>query len=79
MTVSRLAESLGIERANISQHLAVLRSKSVVLSRKEGNLVYYRLRDKILGKVLDLMRKYFHTHLDEATELLQQLNTPAPK
>lgn len=76
VAVSRILESLGIEQANASQHLAVLRSKNIVVARKEGNQVFYRLRDKILGQILDLMRKYFQAHLAEATELLADMNAP---
>jgi DNA-binding transcriptional ArsR family regulator len=78
--VTRIHESLEIEQANASQHLAVLRSKNIVLTRKEGNQVFYRLRDKILGQVLDLMRKYFLTHLVKASELLADMHSqPARK
>jgi ArsR family transcriptional regulator len=76
--VTRIYESLKIEQANASQHLAVLRSKNIVLSRKEGNQVFYRLRDKTLGQVLDLMRKYFLNHLAEASELLADLHSQQP-
>ena len=54
---------MGIEQANASQHLAVLRSKQIVLNREEGNQVFYSLRDPILGDVLDLMRRYFEAHI----------------
>src|SRR5215467_12296616 len=64
--VARIHERLGVEQANASQHLAVLRGKGVVVNRKQGNQVFYRLRDPILGKVLDLMRKLFHAHLSES-------------
>ena len=78
--VTRIHEALEIEQANASQHLAVLRSKNIVLTRKEKNQVFYRLRDKILGQVLDLMRKYFLAHLAEATELLEDMHSqPARK
>src|SRR5438477_3577721 len=60
--VTRIHERLGLEQANTSQHLAVLRSKQIVIGRKDGNQVFYSLRDRILGKVLDLMRQYFHAH-----------------
>jgi DNA-binding transcriptional ArsR family regulator len=72
--VARIHESLGIEQANASQHLAVLRGKNVVLARKDGSQVFYRLRDKVLGQILDLMREYFHAHLTEAGELLADLH-----
>ncbi len=79
VAVTRIYESLEIEQANASQHLAVLKSKTIVLARKEGNQVFYRLRDKVLGQVLDLMRKYFLAQLAEATELLEDMTSSAPR
>src|SRR5436853_6212344 len=71
--VSRIYELLGLEQANASQHLAVLRSKHIVSGKKEGNQVFYSLRDPILGKVLNLMRKFFQTHLQEALAMLKNM------
>ncbi len=76
VSVARIHETLKIEQANASQHLAVLRNKSIVIARKDGNQVFYRLRDKVLGQVLDLLRKYFESHLTEASEMLADLKTP---
>jgi ArsR family transcriptional regulator len=73
--VTRLYERLGLEQANVSQHLAVLRSRQIVVGRKDGNQVFYSLRDPILGQVLDLMRQYFQAHLSEALELLEDMQT----
>jgi ArsR family transcriptional regulator len=73
--VSRIYETLSLEQANASQHLAVLRSKQIVVGRKEGNQVFYSLRDPILGKILDLMRRYFQAHLSEALEILKGMET----
>lgn len=64
LNAGKLIEQLGIEQANASQHLSVLRSKQIVVNRKEGNQVFYSLRDPVLlGKVLDLMRRYFQAHI----------------
>lgn len=71
--VSRIQERLALEQANVSQHLAVLRAKQIVVSRKDANQVFYSLRDPILGKVLDLMRRYFHAHLKESFQLLEDM------
>ena len=71
--VSRIYERLGLEQANVSQHLAVLRSRHLVMTRKDGNQVLYSLRDRILGKVLDLVRQYFEAHLHEALGLLNDM------
>jgi DNA-binding transcriptional ArsR family regulator len=75
LPVSQICERLGLEQANISQHLAVLRSKQIVDGRKDGSQVFYALRDPILGKILDLMRDYFHAHLNEALELLSDMTS----
>jgi len=73
--VSTVYERLGLEQANVSQHLAVLRAKHIVVSRKDGNQVFYSLCDRVIGKVLDLMRQYFDAHLEESLELLKDMRT----
>lgn len=73
----RVHETLGIEQANASQHLAVLRARNVVVARKEGNQVFYSLRDKLLGDVLNLMKEYFHAHLAESLGTLREIGKEA--
>jgi DNA-binding transcriptional ArsR family regulator len=70
-TVGSLLDEIGVEPANASQHLSVLRSKGLVVNRKEGNLVFYSLRDPLLIEVLDKMKLYFRAHLEEATAMLR--------
>src|SRR5277367_3221850 len=72
MSVSQLCDKLGIEQANASQHLAVLRSKYLVETRKEGNQIFYRLRDPLLGDVLEALRQYFLAHMREALAMLEE-------
>ena len=71
--VTTVYERLGLEQPNASQHLAVLRAKHLVVARKRGNQVHYSLRDRIIGRVLDLMREYFQSHLNESLELLKDM------
>src|SRR5216684_3761539 len=73
--VSRIHERLGLEQANASQHLSVLRSKQIVTGRKDGNQVFYSLRDPVVGMVLNLMKDFFQSHLNEALELLKDIKT----
>ncbi len=70
-----LMAKLGIEQANVSQHLTVLRAKRLVANRKEGNQVFYSVRDPIINKVLALMRRYFQKHLKESLDLLEEIDT----
>ena len=59
LPAGKLLELLQVEQANLSQHLAVLRSKHVLVNRKVGNQVFYAVRDPVLIEVLDLLRQYF--------------------
>jgi ArsR family transcriptional regulator len=68
-----IIERLGIEQANASQHLSILRLKQIVTSRKEGNQVFYSVRDPLILEVLDIMRRYFQAHVEEAMSMLQQI------
>ena len=72
LSVGQLCEQVGVEQANASQHLAVLRNKHIVETRKEGNQIFYRLRDPLLGEVLAKMREYFHAHMSLALEMLRE-------
>jgi DNA-binding transcriptional ArsR family regulator len=76
LSAGALIEKLGMEQANVSQHLAVLRGKQLVSNRKAGNQVFYSVRDPIIMKVLSLMRTYFHAHLKDALAMLGQMDKP---
>lgn len=73
MPAGKLMELLDLEQANASQHLAVLRAKQIVVSRKVGNQVYYSLRDPVLREVLDLLRGYFYAQLSESVTMLEAI------
>lgn len=68
-----IIERLGVEQANASQHLSILRAKQIVSSRKEGNQVFYSVRDPLLIEVLDIMRRYFQAHAEEIVSMLKGL------
>jgi ArsR family transcriptional regulator len=72
VTVGKLCEIIGISQSNASQHLAVLRHKHIVETRKESNQIFYRLRDPLLGEVLQKMRQYFLAHAAEAMQMLAE-------
>jgi len=73
LSAGELMEKLGMEQANISQHLSVLRAKMIVANRKSGNQVFYSVRDPIIIEVLALMRRYFQKHLKETQGLLREM------
>jgi ArsR family transcriptional regulator len=73
MSAGQLIDELGLEQANASQHFAVLRNKQLVVSRKEGNQVIYSLRDPVLIEVLDILKRYFYSHLSQTMSMLQEI------
>jgi ArsR family transcriptional regulator len=75
LSAGALIEKLNMEQANVSQHLAVLRSKQLVSTRKHGNQVFYTVRDPLINQVLALMRTYFHAHLKESLGMLDAMET----
>lgn len=70
-----LMAQLAVEQPNLSQHLAVLRAKQIVIGRKAGNQVYYSLRDPVLTQVLNLLKQYFDTHLQQAVSMLNDASS----
>lgn len=74
LSAGALIERLGIEQANASQHLAVLRTKNIVVGRKSGNQVFYSVRHPLIIEVLDVMRRYFHAHMADAVASLKALD-----
>ena len=73
LSVSNFVENLGLEQANLSQHLAVLRARQIVVTRKAGNQVFYSLRDPLMFDLLDLMRRYFHKQVGDSVALLDEM------
>ncbi len=52
LTVGEIVENTGTSQSNISQHLDQLRNKNILVSRKEANRIYYKIRS---GKLLELI------------------------
>ncbi len=73
MSAGQLIEQLGVEQANASQHLGVLRTKQIVVNRKEGNQVFYSLRDAVLIEVLDILKRYFYSQLSQTMSMLKEM------
>ena len=57
MSVGELCQRLGIAPANLSQHLAMMRERHILTSRKEGNVVYYRIANPKLPQAFDILRE----------------------
>jgi len=82
MTVNEISQKFGVEPANASQQLAVLRNKNIVHARREGASVYYSVVDPTVFKLLDVARDIFNNHLVGVRSLLEEIDrerTPGAK
>lgn len=57
--VQEIVDAVGTSQSNISQHLAILREKGVLLTRKDANRVYYRVGDQRTLQLVVMMRGIF--------------------
>ncbi|MEE8406215.1 MAG: metalloregulator ArsR/SmtB family transcription factor [Acidimicrobiia bacterium] len=57
MSVSEICEDLGLPQSNVSQHLAILRDKGLVVSKRDGQFVYYSLSSRKIVEAMDLLRE----------------------
>lgn len=55
-SVQQLGSLTGIPQANLSQHLAVLRQRKIVKTRREGTCICYSIQDMRIVKALDLVK-----------------------
>lgn len=59
VSVQEIVECVGTSQSNISQHLAILREKGVLRTRKDANRVYYRVSDQRTLTLIGMMREVF--------------------
>ncbi len=72
-SVNDIASWLELEASTVSQQLAVLRGRNLVTTRKQGNQVFYAIRDPAIFQVLDAARVVFENHLVDMHEVLKRL------
>ena len=72
-SVHDLQQALGLEQPLVSQQLAVLRAKNIVISRKVGTTVRYALVDPLISNLLRTAREIFNHQLVGTRTLLEAL------
>jgi DNA-binding transcriptional ArsR family regulator len=71
-TVESLAAGAGISAANASQHLQGLREAGLVVSRKQGLFVHYRLADPEVFELTKTLRSVAGHRLAEIDRLVRE-------
>lgn len=72
-SVGGLAEVLGSELSNLSQQLGVLRRAGVVVTRREGNTIFYAVRDTGVAELLAVSKRMLVASLEDSHALLRTI------
>jgi len=77
-SVGHLAEQLGLPQANISQHLAALRTREIVTSRREGNTIFYSLVDPKIVQACDMFHEFLAERMRSGQAFADQFPSHRP-
>jgi DNA-binding transcriptional ArsR family regulator len=75
--VGEMLPEVGVEAANLSQHLAVLRRAGLVATRKDGSSVFYSLTSPEVAELLLVARQILRGVLSSQADMLADLRAPA--
>ncbi len=70
VSAGELGEKLGLTPANLSQHLGMMKERHILVSRKEGNTVYYRISNLRLLEAFDLLREILFEQIRHDASLI---------
>ena len=80
LTVGEIQARIGIEAANASQHLSIMRAQGIVAARREGTSAWYSVTEAEVFELLDAARAIFERRVNAQAELLANAaHEPAPQ
>ena len=75
-SVSGLCIATGLRQATVSQHLAIMRHRKIVIERRAGNTVLYKIVDKRINKACDIMQEVLIHQASEDSKLVELVSAP---
>jgi len=72
-SVNELAVRLGLRQSNLSKHLAVMRERGLVATRREGATIFYTLSDKRISEAIRLLMEAQSDHIEKKRLLTQTI------
>lgn len=73
LAASELAGKVGISKANMSQHLAMMRAKGILKGRRDGTNIYYALVNPKVIQAFDIMREVLFDHFNKRRQLMKKM------
>lgn len=74
-SVEELTQAMKVPKANVSQHLALLRHYNIVTTRKEGLRVFYKIANPKVIQACRLMREVTLEQLSAGTRAIQMVRS----
>ena len=78
-TAGELCKKMGLPKANVSQQLAIMRGKGILLARREGQHIFYRLSQPGMLKAYDLLREVLLEGLETQGTIARDLRGGAAR
>ena len=79
VSVGEMVRAMGIPKANVSQHLSIMRQKGLIISRREGTTIYYRLASPKITEACSIMREVLLSLLAGQEALSRNIRTAREK
>jgi ArsR family transcriptional regulator len=79
MSVADLAHELGEAPGTVSAHLLMMKRQGVLVSRKQGKQVFYRLANPKMLRAFDLIREILREQMERDGHLAKEIERRAPR
>ena len=73
LAVGEMVKAMRIAKANLSQHLSVMRQKGILVARREGTMIYYRLARPKITEACAIMREVLMDSLADQEKLSKSI------
>ena len=73
LSVGEMVNAMKIAKANLSQHLSIMRQKGILLTRREGTMIYYRLARPKITEACTIMREILMDSLADQEKLSKSI------
>src|SRR3990167_1514839 len=75
MSVTEIINTSKLSQANISQHLSIMKSKGIVISKRDGKMIYYKLSNPKILKAFDIIKEVLTERLEKSRKILVEVKS----
>ena len=72
-SVEELRKRLGLKKANLSQHLSILRNRRIVSTRRASLNIYYSITNPKMTKACGILREVLLEQFKEGEDLIRSI------